>query len=148
MKKVVNKKARFNYNLSEKIEAGLVLTGAEVKSVKHGRIRLDDAFIRIDNQLEAWLTNAHIHPYQFADNKNYDSKRPRKVLLHKKQILSLVKKIENRNMTIVPTSCYTKKNTIKIELSLAQPKKKWQKKELIKRRDIDREVERELKNFN
>ena len=142
--KIINKKARYNYEFLEKLEAGIVLTGAEVKSVKKGRIRLDEAFVRIDPSGEAWLTNAHIHPYEFADNRNYQPTRSRKLLLHKKEILSLTKKMEGRNLAMVPVSCYTKKGVIKLELALAKGKKKWEKKEKIKRRDIEREMRRDL----
>jgi len=142
--KIINKKARYNYEFLEKMEAGIVLTGAEVKSVKKGRIRLDEAFVRIDPNGEVWLTNAHIHPYEFADNRNYQPTRSRKLLLHKKEILSLTKKMEGSNLTTVPISCYTKQGVVKLELALAKGKKKWEKKEKIKRRDLDREMRREL----
>ena len=142
--KIINRKAKYNYEFLEKLEAGIVLTGAEVKSIKKGRIRLDDAFVRIDFNLGAWLTNAYVHPYEFADNRNYQPTRSRKLLLHKKEILSLAKKMEGRNLTMVPVSCYTKRGVIKLELALAKGKKKWEKKEKIKKRDIEREMERDL----
>ena len=104
MKKVINRKARYNYELGERIEAGIVLTGAEVKSVKDGKISLDESFSRIDPNGEVWLVNCHIHPYRFADNRNYDPTRSRKLLLKKHEILSLFKKTENKNLTIVPTA--------------------------------------------
>mgnify|MGYP001135103580 CR=1 FL=1 len=142
--KVINRKAKFNYDFLEKFEAGIVLTGAEVKSVKKGQIRLDEAFVRIDPNGEVWLTNTHIHPYELADNRNYQPTRSRKLLLHKKEILSLAKKMEGRNLSIVPTSCYTKKGMVKLELALAKGKKKWEKKEKIKKRDLEREMKRDL----
>jgi len=145
--KIVNRKARFNYEFLEKLEAGITLLGSEVKSVKKGQISLNEAFVRIDPQKEAWLINAHIHPYQFADNKNYDPIRNRKLLLHKQEILALLKKIEGKNLTIVPISCYTRQGKIKIELALAKGKKLWQKKEKIKKQDLERDLERELKDF-
>ena len=89
--RINNRKARFNYQLLETEEAGIVLTGAEVKSIKQGKISLNEAFIRIDPNLEIWLVNSHIHPYQYADNRNYNPTRSRKLLLHKKQILSFQK---------------------------------------------------------
>jgi len=144
--KVINRKAKYNYEFLEKFEAGIVLTGAEVKSAKKGQIKLDDAFVRIDDKGEVWMVNAHIHPYKFADNKNYQPTRSRKLLLHKKEILSLTKKMEGRNLTLVPISCYTQKRMIKLEIALSKGKKSWQKKEKIKRRDIDREMKRDLKN--
>jgi SsrA-binding protein len=147
MVKIVNRKARYNYELLETFEAGLVLKGAEVKSIKNGRIRLDDAFVRIDQNQEAWLTNAHIPAYQFADNRNYNPDRSRKILLHKKEILSLFKKMEGKNLTIVPVSVYTKKNMIKLQLALAKGKKQWQKKEKKRSQDLQREMERELRKY-
>lgn len=145
--KVVNKKARFNYQFLEKLEAGIVLTGSEVKSVRQGRIRLDDSFVRIDPKGEVWLINSHIHPYIFADNRSYDPARSRKLLLHKKEILTLAKKMEGKNLTLIPTACYSRKRSIKLELALARGRKKWEKKEKIKKRDIEREMRRELKRL-
>lgn len=147
MKKIINRKARYNYEFLEKFEAGLVLTGAEVKSVKNGRIKLDDSFVRIDQHQEAWLTNAHIPPYLFANNKNYNPTRSRKILLHKNEILSLLKKMEGKNLSIVPVSVYTKRGIIKLNLALARGKKQWQKKEKKKQHDLQIEMERELRNF-
>ena len=83
MKKILNRKAKFNYQLGERIEAGVVLTGAEVKSAKLGQVSLNESFARIDNKGEVWLLNAHIHPYQFAGNENYEPTRSRKLLLKK-----------------------------------------------------------------
>lgn len=146
--KIVNRKARYNYEFLDKFEAGIVLTGPEVKSVRKKQIRLDDAFVRIDPNLEAWLVNCHIHPYQFSDNRNYDPRRSRKLLLHKKQTLSLIKKMEGRNLTIVPVLCYTKNRKIKLELALAKGKKKWEKRQKIRKRDLEREQSQALKEFN
>ncbi|MCX6817077.1 MAG: SsrA-binding protein SmpB [Candidatus Beckwithbacteria bacterium] len=145
MKKVINRKARYDYELGERVEAGVVLTGAEVKSVKEGKISLNESFARIDQNGEAWLVNAHIHPYKFADNTNYEPTRSRKLLLKKNEILSLVKKMENKNLTLIPTAAYTKKNRIKIELAMGKGKKKWDKREAIKKRDLDREARRLLR---
>ena len=147
MKKVFNRKARFNYDILERFEAGVILSGPEVKSVKQGNIRLDDAFIRIDKNQEAWLVNSHIHPYKFAMNKDFIPNRSRKILLHAKEILAIQKIIEAKNLALVPTSCYTKKGKVKLELALAKGKKQWQKKEAIKKRDLQREMARELKEI-
>ena len=144
--KIINRKARYNYEILEQIEAGIILTGAEVKSVKKGQIKLEESFVRIDPDLQVWLINAHIHPYQFADNRDYNPRRSRKLLLHKKESLALAKKMEGKNLTLVPTACYTLKGRIKLEVALARGKKTWQKKEIIKQRDIEREMERELKD--
>ena len=145
MKRIVNRKARFNYELGERIEAGVVLTGAEVKSVKEGKASLNESHARVDDNGEAWLINAHIHPYQFAKNEGYDSTRSRKLLLKKSEILSLVKKIENKNLTLVPTVMYTKKNKIKVELAIGKGKKQWDKRRTIKEREQKREARRILK---
>ncbi len=146
--KIINRKAKFNYELLDKIEAGIALTGAEVKSVKQGHINLGDAFVRIDPNQEVWLVNANVSPYAFADNRHYDPTRSRKLLLHKKEILSLLKKMEAKHLALVPTACYTVKRQIKIEVALAKGKKQWQKKETIKKRDIEREMQRDLKNYS
>jgi len=145
--RIINRKARFNYEFLEKIEAGIALSGPEVKSIKQGKINLNDAYVRIDPNQEVWLINANISPYPFADNRNYDPTRTRKLLLHKKEILSLSKKMEAKNLSLIPTACYLKKGVIKLEIALAKGKKRWQKKEAIKKRDIEREMARELKSL-
>lgn len=143
--KIFNKKARFNYELGERIEAGIVLTGAEVKSAKEGKVSLNDSFARVDENGEAWLINCHIHPYQFADNSDYVPIRSRKLLLKRKEILSLQKKMEGRNLTLVPIVMYLKKGKIKIELAIGRGKKKWDKREAIKKKDQRREQARLLR---
>jgi SsrA-binding protein len=142
--KIINRKARYDYFLLERFEAGISLTGAEVKSVKEGRIRLDESYVRI---LEdgAWLVNANIAPYQYADSSAYKPTRSRRLLLHKKEILSLTKKMETKNLSLVPVSCYTKKGRIKLEVALARGKKKWDKRAAIRQRDLAREVQRALR---
>ncbi len=146
MKKVINRKARFNYELLDRIEAGVVLTGAEVKSVKQGKVSLNESFARIDENQELWLHNTHIHPYQFADNKDYQPTRTRKLLLKKKEILSLTKKTETKNLALVPTAVYTKKGRVKVELAIGRGKKKWDKRAAIKKRDQEREARRALRD--
>jgi len=142
--KVVNRRAYHQFQILDRFEAGIKLTGPEVKSVKLGRMKLERAFGKIIGS-EAYLVNAHIPPYPFARQKEYDPNRSRKLLLHKKEIISLKTKIEQRNLTIVPISCYTTKGLIKLELGLAKGKRKWEKKEAKKRRDLEREIERELR---
>jgi len=146
MKKVVNRKARFNYELLDRIEAGVVLTGAEVKSVKQGKVSLNESFCRVDDKGELWLHNAHIHPYQFADNRDYEPTRTRKLLLKKKEILSLVKKTEGKNLALVPTAIYTKRRRIKVEIALGKGKKSWDKRRAIKEREQKREARRAMKS--
>ena len=145
MKKVVNRKARFNYELEGRVEAGIVLTGAEVKSVKQGKVSLGESFCRIDDKGEAWLHNAHIHPYEFADNRDYEPTRSRKLLLKKKEILSLEKKTEGKNLVLIATGIYTKGRRIKVELALGRGKKKWDKRAAVKKREQEREARRAMK---
>jgi SsrA-binding protein len=141
--KIVNKKAGFDYEISEKIEAGVALTGAEVKSLFSGQASLDEAYVKIIDG-EAFLINAHIHPYQYADTRKIDPKRTRKLLLHKKELLSLINKIKQKNLIIIPLSWYNIGHQIKLEIALAKGKKKWQKKESIKKRDLEREIEQTI----
>lgn len=142
--KIINRRARYDYNLLEKFEAGIALTGAEVKSVKAGKMSLGESFVRIRDG-EAWLINAYINPYPFARQEDFDSKRTRKLLLHKSQILALEQKMKQRNLTLVPVSCYTKGNKVKVEIALAKGKKKYEKKEVKKKKDLEREVEQEIR---
>lgn len=139
--KIVNRRAHFDFELQDRIEAGINLTGAEVKAVRLGHADLTGSFIRIRGS-EAYLVNAKIFPYQFARPENYDETRTRKLLLHKKEIFSLKAKTDGANLTIVPVSLYTSATYIKVELALAKPKRKANKKEAIKRKDLDRELER------
>lgn len=142
--KIINRRARHDYSLLEKFEAGIALTGAEVKSIKAGKMSLGEGFVRIRDG-EAWLINAFINPYPFARQTDYDPKRTRKLLLHKKEILALEQKMRQKKLTLVPVSCYTKGNKIKVEIALAKGKKKYEKKEARKRRDLERELEQEIK---
>jgi SsrA-binding protein len=118
--------------------------GAEVKAIRLGNVDLAGSFVRIRGT-EAYLINAKIYPYEFARPEGYDIKRTRKLLLHKKQLTSLKSRTEATTLTIVPISVYTTKKFIKAELALAKPKKQYNKKEAIRRRDIDRDTERLLK---
>ncbi len=142
--KVINRKAKYNYEILNSFEAGIVLNGPEVKSVQEGKIKLEDAFIKIINN-ELWLINAHIHPYKFSDVRNYNPTASRKLLIHKKELFSLQKKIEGKNLALVPISCYNKGRRIKIEVGIGKGKKQWEKREIIKKRDIDREIQKTLK---
>lgn len=140
---IVNKRAHFDYDIQDKLEAGINLTGAEVKAIRLGHADLTGSFIRVRGT-EAYLVNAKIFPYKFARPENYDEGRVRKLLLHKKEIFALKSKTDGANLTIVPISLYTTKTYIKVELALAKPKNKANKKEAIKRKDLDRELERAL----
>ncbi|MDP3726713.1 MAG: SsrA-binding protein SmpB [bacterium] len=144
--KITNRRAFYYYRLLDRFEAGINLIGPEVKAVRLGHADLTGSHVRIIGS-EAYLINAKIFPYQYARPEGYDEKRTRKLLLHKNEIIALKSKAEAANLTIVPVSLYTAKNFIKAELALAKGKKQYQKKEAIKRRDIQREVEQELKDL-
>ncbi|HHD92476.1 MAG TPA: SsrA-binding protein SmpB [Candidatus Portnoybacteria bacterium] len=137
-----NKKATFNYFLLDKYEAGLVLTGHEVRSIKDGRISLKGSFISI-RQGELFLVNALIFSFQPANKPtNFTPERPKKLLLQKKEIKSLISKTKEKGVTLVPLKVYLKRNKIKLEFALAKGKKKWDKREAIKQKDIKRRINR------
>jgi SsrA-binding protein len=140
--KVFNKKASFEYELtSEKIEAGLVLKGIEAKAFRDGRINLSSAHVRVLDG-EIYLINANIAA---NDIKGYEPTRMRKLLLHKNEILSIITKMKQKKLQIVPTVMYNSRSRIKLELVLGKPKRKFDKKESIKAKDIQRDLGRELK---
>lgn len=142
-----NKRANFDYEISDKYEAGLVLTGQEVKSVKMGHISLKESFVTVKGT-ELYLTNAHITPYKHAGElKNYDPTRPRKLLLKKSEIKHLTGKVRVQGLTLVPISVYTKKRLIKLEFGVGKGKKKHDKRETISKREVERNIRREMKNF-
>ncbi|MGA1846517.1 SsrA-binding protein SmpB [Deferribacter abyssi] len=140
-----NKKAFHDYEIIEKYEAGIVLKGTEVKSAKNGRINLRDSFIRIKDG-EAFLLNCHISPYEQGNIMNHDPKRTRKLLLHKREIERLAGKVQEKGLTLVPLKVYLKNNLVKIEIALAKGKKLYDKRETIKKKDLEREISRTLKN--
>lgn len=144
---VKNKEALFNYEALEKFQAGIVLSGPEVKSVKKGQISLKGAYVTIDKNNEIWLINAHISPYLPAKGKQekYEPIRARKLLLNKKEISSLIGKTRQKGLTIIPVSVYTKKRLIKMEIALARGKSKIDKREQIRKRESQREIRRTLK---
>ncbi len=141
--KITNKKAYFDYQITETFEAGINLYGFEVKSVRLGKADLSGSFIKIIGG-EAYLVNAKIFPYQNAQIENYDDKRTRKLLLHKKEIISLKSKVDGSNLTLVPVALYLKHGFIKVAVGLGKGKKKYEKRESIKKRDLQRDIEREL----
>lgn len=141
--KIFNKRASYDYQLQEHFEAGINLTGAEVKAVKLGHADLTGSHVRVTGS-EAYLINAQIFPYEYARPEGYDERRTRKLLLHKKQILSLKAKMDGQNLTVVPVSMYTTRNLIKLELALAKGKKQYEKKLAKKKKDLDRELEQEF----
>ena len=138
-----NRKAGFEYFLLEKFEAGLVLRGSEIKSVRAGQVSLAESYVDIENGRDAWLVEAHIAPYEQANRNNHDPKRKRRLLLHKKQIRELWNAVRMKGMTIVPTQVYIKDGRAKIEIALARGKKAYDKRAVIAKRDQAREQERE-----
>ncbi len=142
--KITNPRAHYDYEILDTFEAGIALTGPEVKSAKARRMSLKGAFVRIKDN-EVFLVNAQIQPYQFARQENYDPTRSRKLLLKKKEIISLATKIKQKKLTLIPISCYTKRGWIKIKVGLGRGKKEYEKREAKKKKDIEREVERELR---
>ena len=140
-----NRKAYFNYEILEKYEAGIELLGTEVKSVRGGSMSLEGSFVIIRGG-EAYIINANIPPYQAKNaSKDYDPLRNRKLLLTKKEIEELAGSEKNKSLTIVPISVYNKNRKIKLEIALVKGKKKYDKRETIKKRDTDREIRREYK---
>lgn len=142
---VTNKRARFDYEILETYEAGIALLGHEVKSVRGGNVSLAGAFVTIRND-EAWLTNAHIGAYAKAGPlPGYDPLRSRKLLLQRREIATLLGKRKQAGLTLLPLSLYTKRNRLKVEIGLARGKKKYEKRESIKKRDTDRAMREAMK---
>ena len=138
-----NKKALHDYHIGERVEAGMVLTGTEVKSLRAGRASLVDAFATIDNG-EVWLRNAHIPEYEFGTWRNHSARRTRKLLLNRKEIAKISRALEGAGRTLIPLSLYFKDGYAKVEIAVATGKKDWDKRQTIAERDARRDVEREL----
>jgi SsrA-binding protein len=142
MKAILNRRAKFDYQLFDTYEAGIVLMGAEVKAIRAGSVNISAAFVRfIQNEL--YLINANI---TVRDKKDYNPTRPRKLLLHKRELTKITSKLKAKKLTLVPTKVYTRGPLIKLEFAIAKSKKTYKKKETIKKRDIERDIERELKD--
>ena len=142
---ITNKKASFNYFLEDKYEAGIVLTGTEIKSIRNNNVNIQDSYILIKNN-ELFILNMHIAEYKFGNIFNHDPFRTRKLLMHKKQILKLQQKLKQDRYTLVPTRLYFNDNNIlKVEIALAKGKKNYDKRESIKQKDIKREIQRKYK---
>ena len=137
-----NRKAGFEYFLLERFEAGLSLKGSEIKSIRAGQISLGEAYVRADERT-AWLMDAHVAPYEQANRLNHDPKRPRRLLLHKKEIRQLWEAVRQKGVTIVPTRVYLKDGRAKLEIAIAKGKKLYDKREAIAKRDAEREGDRE-----
>ncbi|GAB4535316.1 MAG: SsrA-binding protein SmpB [Anaerolineales bacterium] len=136
-----NRKARFEYFLLETFEAGMVLQGSEIKSIRAGQISLNEAYVRIEDD-EVWLVESHIAPYGQASYFNHDPKRRRKLLLNRKEIAHMARAVQEKGITIVPTQVYLKDGRAKIEIALAKGKKTYDKRAAIAERDAQREMER------
>lgn len=142
-----NKKAYHNYFIEEKFEAGMVLTGTEIKSLRMGNANLNDSFAIVRNG-EAFLNNLHISPYDFGNRENHDPDRMRKLLLHKKEIAKLFAKIREQGYSVVPLRLYFKKGLAKVEIGLAKGKKLYDKREVMKEKDQKRDMAQALKQRN
>ena len=139
-----NRKARHDYHFLERFEAGLVLTGSEVKSLREGRAQIADAYATVEHG-EVWLRGVHIPPYAPASTQNHEPERPRKLLLHRNEIERLVGTTSQRGLTLVPTRIYFKGPWAKVELALARGKEQRDKRREIAKRDADRQIERAIK---
>ncbi len=137
-----NRKAGFEYFLFERFEAGLALKGSEIKSIRAGQISLAESYIRVDEN-QAWLIEAHVAPYVQANRFNHDPKRPRRLLLHSKEIREMWEAVRQKGVTIVPIRVYLKNGRAKLEIAIAKGKKLHDKREAIARRDAEREMDRE-----
>lgn len=141
-----NKKARHDYSIEETYEAGIALTGTEIKSVREKRVNLRDGFAQVRNG-EAWLMNVHISPYDQGNQFNHDPLRNRKLLLHKKELQKLTGELANKGITLVPLKMYIKHGYAKVLLGVAKGKHEYDKRETIKRRDQNRQIERVMKHY-
>ena len=140
----VNRKAYHNYRIEESFEAGIVLKGSEIKSIRAGKVNLSDAYARPENG-ELWLHNSHIASYDAASYNTHEPVRPRKLLLHRKEIDTLTSKVVQKGLTLVPLRLYIKHGLAKLELGVARGKKVYDKRDAIARRDVHREMERAMK---
>ena len=137
-----NKKAHFDYLLFDKFEAGISLMGTEIKSIRKGGVNLKDSYIKITDNLEAYLVNCHISQYEFGNIFNHEPKRERKLLLNKKEILKILNKVKQEQYTIVPVSMYFSNRWAKLEIALAKGKKLYDKRDALKKKDVARDIAR------
>jgi SsrA-binding protein len=142
---VENRRARYDYELLDRYEAGIVLTGTEVKSLREGRATLGQAYAELRDG-EAWLVNASIATYDAGNIANHEPERPRKLLLHKRELASLIGQVRERGLTLVPTRLYFKDGRAKVEVALARGKERQDKRRDIARREADRQIERAMKS--
>ena len=141
----INKKANHDFAIEETIEAGIVLQGTEIKSIRNGKVQLRDSFVRIRNN-EAWISNMHISPYDQGNRFNHDPLRSRKLLLHKKQISTLIGRTKEQGFAIVPLKMYLKDGFAKVLIGVGKGKKDYDKREDLKKKEAKREMARALKD--
>ena len=139
-----NRKARHNYYLSDSIEAGISLKGSEIKSIRAGQISINEAYVAIDN-MEAWLVDCHIAPYDQASYLGHEPRRRRKLLLHRKEINKLWDEVRKKGVTIVPTRVYLKEGRAKVEIAVGRGKRQYDKRHDIAKRDAEQEIERNMR---
>lgn len=139
-----NRKARHDYFLLDTYEAGISLLGSEIKSIRAGHVSIKEAYVRTDGE-EAWLIDAHISPYDQANRYNHEPRRPRKLLLHKKEIKDLHDDVRKKSVTIIPTRLYLRDGLAKLEIAVARGKKKYDKRQAIAERDTQRIIERQMR---
>ncbi len=144
---IVNRKARHEYNILETYTAGIVLQGSEVKSIKAGKANIGDAYCYISTKNEIWIKNSHVSKYDSDKFTNHEEKRDRKLLLNKKEIRRLKSDIQNPGYTIIPLKMFIMKGKIKVEIALCKGKKDYDKRETIKERDSNKELNRIMKNY-
>ena len=143
----VNRRALHDYEILERVEAGIALTGSEIKSVRDGKVSLQEAYARPERG-EMWLQGAHIAEYAAASRFGHEPRRPRRLLLHRSQINDLARQVEQKGLTIVPLRLYLKRGMAKVELGVARGRRQYDKREAIAKREAEREVERELRRAN
>jgi len=140
-----NRKAFHDYHIEEKIEAGIALSGTEVKSVRQGKINLKESYVTVKDG-EIWLVGAHISPFEQGNRFNKDPLRTRKLLMHKKEIMRLYGVIKQDGLTLIPTKCYFKHGKVKIEVGIARGKKLHDKRDALAQKQVKRQIDRELKS--
>ena len=145
-----NRKARFEYEIQNTMEVGIVLKGTEVKSIRAGQINITESFCRVDDHLQVYLLNAHVSQYDFGNIHNHDPLRPRRLLLHRSEIRRLYGQVKEQGLTLIPIKIYLKGGIIKMELALGRGKKMYDKRQTMKKRDAERDIERALseQSFN
>jgi SsrA-binding protein len=142
----INRQVRFNYDISETVEAGLVLTGTEIKSIRQGNVDIRDAYAQPING-ELWLQNVHIKPYEQGNIRNHEPRRPRKLLLHRSQIIHFSSIVSEKRNTLVPLRIYIKSRVAKVLIGLGKGKRQYEKKQTLVDRAIERDTEREMKSM-